>query len=68
MDSSLLRAGRATHLKIALVSLAATIVVVIVGINARTANVDTASTATGSAVVKAGQTTGYAGNESATVR
>ena len=53
MDSSLLRARSATHLKIVLVSLVAAMVVVIVGVNARTTSFDTAATATGPAVVKA---------------
>jgi hypothetical protein len=43
-------------------------VVVAVGINARTSSTDTAATAVGSAVVKAGQPPAFAGNEGATVR
>ena len=68
MDSSLLRARSATHLKIVLVSLVAAMVVVIVGVNARTTSFDTAATATGPAVVKAVHTPAYAGKEGATVR
>ena len=68
MDSTLHRAGSTTHLKIVLVSLVAAIVVVAVGINARTSSTDTAATAAGSAVVKAGQPPAFAGNEGATVR
>jgi len=67
MDSTLLRAGSATHLKIVLVSLVAAIVVVAVGINARTGSFDTAA-ATGPLVVKASKTPAYAGNKDATVR
>jgi hypothetical protein len=68
MDSSLLRARGATHLKIVMVSLVAAIVFVVVGVNARTSSFDTAATATGPAVVKAVHTPAYAGKESATVR
>ncbi|WP_157100352.1 hypothetical protein [Rhodoplanes sp. Z2-YC6860] len=68
MDSTLLRARGATHLKIVLVSLAAAIVVVVVGINARTSSFDTAATATGPAVVKAVPTPAYAGKDGATIR
>jgi len=68
MDSSLLRARSATHLKIVLVSLMAAIVVVVVGINARTNSFDTAANATGPAVVKAVHTPAYAGKDGVTVR
>jgi hypothetical protein len=68
MDSTLLRARGATHLKIVLVSLVAAIVVVVIGINARTGSIDTAANATGPAIVKAVPTPAYAGKEDATVR
>jgi hypothetical protein len=68
MDSTLLRARSATHLKIILVSLVAAIVVVVVGVNARTGNFDTAATATGPVIVKATKTPAYAGNKDAAVR
>jgi hypothetical protein len=68
MHSTLHRAGSTTHLKIALVSLVAATVVVAIGFNARTGSPDTAATAAGPAVVKAGQPPAYAGKESATVR
>ena len=68
MDSTLHRAGSTTHLKIVLVSLVAATVVVAVGINARTSSTDTAATAAGPAVVKAGQPPAFAGKEGATVR
>jgi hypothetical protein len=68
MHSTLRRAGRATHLKIVLVSLAAALVVVVIGLNARTGSFDAASTASGPSVVKAPKTPTYAGNEDAQVR
>jgi hypothetical protein len=68
MHSSLHRAGSTTHLKIVLVSLVAATVVVAVGLNARTGSTDTAATAAGPVVVKAGQAPAYAGKGSATVR
>jgi hypothetical protein len=68
MDSTLLRARSATHLKIVLVSLVAAMVVVIVGVNARTGSFDTAANATGPVVVKASKTPAYAGNKDAAVR
>ena len=68
MHSSLHRAGSTTHLKIVLVSLVAAIVVVAVGINARTSGTDTAASANGPAVVKAGQPPAFAGQEGSTVR
>jgi len=43
MSLSLLSASRNTHLKITLVALVAAIVVVVVGLNARTANTDLAA-------------------------
>ena len=64
MHPTIHRAGRTTHLKIALVSLAAAIVVVAVGINARNSTFDTTATA----VVKPAPTPAYAGQERATVR
>jgi hypothetical protein len=57
MHPTIHRAGRTTHLKIALVSLAAAIVVVAVGFNARNSTFDTTATA----VVKPAPTPAYAG-------
>ena len=57
MNSTLLRAGRATHLKIVLVSLIAAVAVVAVGFNANTRITET----TGTAVVKAKPAAAYAG-------
>lgn len=68
MDSTLFRAGRATHLKILLVSLIAAIAVVAVGLNAQTGTHDMAGTMGGPAVVKAKSAPAYAGQERATIR
>ena len=68
MSPSLLNAGRTTHLKIVAVALVAGIAVVVVGINARTSNFETARAGIESAVVKAGQPATYAGRETRTVR
>lgn len=64
MHPTLHRAGSSTHLKIVLVSLAAAIVVVVVGLNARNTSFDTTATA----VIKAQPTPAYAGKETATAR
>jgi hypothetical protein len=64
MHPTLHRAGSTTHLKIVLVSLAAAIAVVVVGLNARTSTFDTMATA----VVKPAPAQAYAGQERATVR
>jgi hypothetical protein len=64
MHPTLHRAGRETHLKIVLVSLAAAVVVVVVGLSARTSSFDTTATA----VVKPAATPAYAGQERGTVR
>jgi hypothetical protein len=64
-DLTLLRAGRAAHLRIVLISLAATIVVVLVGLNAR---MDPAETARSTAVIKAQPAYTFAGNEGPAVR
>ncbi len=63
MHHSLLGAGRTTHLKIVALSLAAAIVVVLIGLNARLT--DGAST---SAVIKAGQPATLAGQETSSIR
>ena len=68
MDPTIFRATRAMHLKIVLVSLVAVIVVVTVGLNARTGSFDTAGTASGPVVLKAGQAQTYAVKERAPVR
>jgi hypothetical protein len=62
---TLLRAGRAAHLRIVLISLAATIVVVLVGLNAR---MDPAGTARSTAAIKAQPASAFAGNEGPAVR
>jgi hypothetical protein len=59
-DPTLLRAGRAAHLKIILISLAATIVVILVGLNAR---MNPAETDRSTAVIKAQPASTFAGNE-----
>jgi hypothetical protein len=61
MHHSLLGAGRTTHLKIAALSLAGAIVVVLIGLNARVTD------GTG-AVVKAGQPATLAGQETSPIR
>jgi len=66
MSPSILNAGRTTHLKIVAVALVAGIAVVAVGINAR--NLDTARIGTDRAIIKAGQPTTYAGQETSAVR
>jgi hypothetical protein len=68
MDHSLLSAGRTTHLKIVAVALVFAIVVVLVGVNARTSDIATAHSQTKGAVVKAGQPATYADNEAQAVR
>jgi hypothetical protein len=62
MNSSLWSAGRNTHLKIVAVSLMASIVVVMIGANARH------DSGANQIVVKAGQATIYTDNASATIR
>ena len=68
MSPSILNAGRTTHLKIVAVALVAGVAVVAVGINARITNLDTARIGTDRAIVKAGQPTTYAGQETSAVR
>jgi len=63
MHHSLLGAGRTTHLKIAALSLAGAILVVLIGLNARLT--DGANTG---AVIKAGQPATLAGQETAPIR
>jgi hypothetical protein len=62
MNSSLWSAGRSTHLKIVAVSLMASIIVVVIGINAR---VDSDAN---QVVVKAGKPAIYTDNPGSTVR
>ena len=62
MNSSLWSAGRSTHLKIVAVSLMASIIVVVIGINAR---VDSDAN---QVVVKAGKPAIYTDNAGSTVR
>jgi hypothetical protein len=68
MDHSLLSARLNTHLKIVSVALALAIIVVLVGVNARTSDVASAGVQTKGTVVKAGQPAEYAGHEALTVR
>ena len=63
MHHSLLGAGRTTHLKIAALSLAGAIVVVLIGLNARVT--DGANTG---AVVKAGEPATFARQETSPIR
>jgi hypothetical protein len=68
MNSSLWSAGHTTHLKIVAVSLIASIVVVIVGINARLDGGAIAGVEKSQVVVKAGQPKTYTDNGGATIR
>lgn len=68
MDHSLLSAGLNTHLKVVSVALVLAIVVVLVGVNARTSDIAGADGQTKGAVVKAGQPAEYAGHEAPAVR
>ena len=68
MNYSLLSAGRTAHLKIVSVALVCAIVVVLVGINARTSDIATPQVQAKSSVVKAGQPAKYAVQETAAIR
>jgi hypothetical protein len=68
MNSSLWSAGHTTHLKIVAVSLIASIVVVVIGINARLDAGTTAGVESGPVVVKAGKVKTYTDNGGATIR
>jgi hypothetical protein len=68
MNSSLWSAGHTTHLKIVAVSLIASIVVVVIGINARLDSAVTAGVESGQVVVKAGTAKTYTDNGGATIR
>jgi hypothetical protein len=63
MHHSLLGAGRTTHLKIAALSLAGAIVVVLIGLNARVTDGESSG-----GVVKAGQPATFAGQETSPIR
>lgn len=65
MSCTLSDAGRTTHLKIAVLSLAGAFVVVLVGLNARTTDIEGGAS---SAVVKAGAPGTYARREASTIR
>ena len=67
MNSSLWSAGHTTHLKIVAVSLIASIVVVVIGTNARLDAGATAGVESGQ-VVKAGTAKTYTDNGGATIR
>jgi hypothetical protein len=68
MNSSLWSAGHTTHLKIVAVSLIASIVVVVIGINARLDAGATAGVESAPVVVKAGKVKTYTDNGGATIR
>ena len=63
MDSSLFRAGRTTHFKIVAISLVSAIVIVLIGVNARTTDNVTAEIRSTSGVVKAGQPAIYSSKD-----
>ena len=68
MNTSLFAADRRTHIKIVVTALAAAIVVMVVGINARTSNVGPATTWSNGPVVKAGQPTKFSIQEKSVIR
>jgi hypothetical protein len=69
MDSSLWSAGQFTHLKIVVVSLIASIAVVVIGINARLDGGDsTARVETADVVIKAGKPRAYTDIGQANIR
>jgi hypothetical protein len=68
MNSSLWSAGRNTHLKIVAVSLMASIILVVIGINARLDSGATARIDTTPVVVKAGKPAIYTDNPGSTIR
>jgi hypothetical protein len=70
MNHSLTTASRTTHLKIAAVSLVAAIVVVVVGITARSpdASVTARARSDGPVVVKAGKPATLTSRDSSTIR
>ena len=68
MHHSLLDAGRTTHLKIVALSLAGAIAVVLIGLNARLGDSESAHLQTSGPVVKAGQPETLAGQESSSIR
>ena len=68
MNSSLWSAGHTTHLKIVAVSLVASIVVVVIGINARLDSGTTAGVEKSQTVVKAGKAKTFTDNGGATIR
>ena len=63
MSSSLFRAGRITHFKIVAISLVSAIVIVLIGVNARTSDNVTAQIRPASGVVKAGQPAIYSSQD-----
>lgn len=68
MDYSLVRAGRTTHFKIVGVALVCAIAVILVGVNAKIAGIESARVQTGAAVVKAGQPAAYADKKVVIIR
>lgn len=67
-NSSLLTADRTTHLKIVVVSLAASVAVMFVGIAARPGASDPTAMQTSAPVVKAGNAVIAAGSTTSTIR
>ena len=67
MESTLLRAGRTTHLKIVAVAVLASVAVVVVAVNARPEQLPTMRSTADSIVVKAGQSSTYA-SQAPTIR
>jgi len=63
VSSSLFRAGRTTHFKIVAISLVSAIVIVLIGVNARTTDNVTAEIRSTSGVVKAGQPAIYSSKD-----
>ena len=68
MNYTMHSAGRATHLKIVVLSLVGAIVVVLVGLNARTTEISSIYLKTSGAVVKAVRPGTFAGQETPTIR
>ena len=68
MNTTLWHADRNTHTKIVAIALVAAIVVLAIGINARTSNSATASGTAKNVIVKAGQPATYATQEISTIR
>jgi hypothetical protein len=68
MNSSLWSASRSTHVKIVAVSLMASIILIVIGFNARVDSGATARIETNPVVVKAGKPSTYTDNAGSTIR